>query len=154
MGQTGPVPKLQRTRADKNKVNEHVAWDGEVRGFDLPTEALGPDEVEWHPMVVKWWEAFRRSPQAQLLSSDLQWQTLLGAMRTYQDLWTGQARGRTLRAAEFRQTLTHYLVTPADARRNGIEFVVPDDGEGEHDNTPGSGSVSDLSERRKRLIEE
>lgn len=154
MGQTGPVPKLQRTRADKTKVNEHIAWDGEVRGFDLPPEALGPEE-EWHPMVQKWWEAFRRSPQAQLLSSDLQWQTLLGAMRTYQDLWTGQSRGRTLRAAEFRQTLTHYLVTPADARRNGIEFVLPasDEDDDDEKSTPG-GSLTDLSERRKRLIEE
>ena len=152
MGATGPVPKLNRTRPDKNKVTQHIAWDGEVRGFDLPAEALASGE-EWHPMVVSWWESFRRSPQAQLLSSDLQWETLLGAMRTYQDLWTGQARGRTLKSAEFRQILTQYLVTPADARRNGIEFVTPqadDDG----DNPTTGASVSDLSERRKRLIEE
>jgi len=152
MGQTGPVPKLNRTRADKTKVNDRMAWDGEIRGFDLPDEALTGDEV-WHPMVVQWWEAFRRSPQARLLSSELQWQTLVGAMRTYQDLWNGQARGRTLKSAEFRQILTQYLVTPGDARRSGIEFVMPDDDENPEKETSGSDDVPNLADRRKRLIE-
>lgn len=153
MGARGPVPKLETSRARDAKVTDRLAWDGEIRGFDLPADALQSDE-SWHPMVVKWWEAFRRSPQAMLLSSDIQWETLLGAMRTYQDLWTGQARGRTLRAAEFRQTLTHYLITPADARRSGIEFVMPEPSEDGSDTPTGDGSVTDLSERRKRLIEE
>lgn len=151
MAQFGPVPKPNTSRARDSKVTERMSWDGVVRGFPLPQEALADDEV-WHPMVEAWWEAFRKSPQAQFLSSDLQWLTLLGAMRTYQDLWTGQARGRTLKSAEFRQILTQYLVTPGDARRNGIEFVMP---EPDEDSTPAeSGNVADLSARRKRLTEE
>lgn len=153
MPQTGPVPKLNRTRADKTKVNDRMAWDGAIRGFDLPDDALQGDET-WHPMVVLWWEAFRRSPQARLLSSDLQWFTLVGAMRNYQDLWTGQARGRTLRAAEFRQTMTQYLISPGDARRSGIEFVLPDDDENPEKQSTGKGEVTNLADRRKRLIEE
>lgn len=152
MGQFGPVPKVNTSRARDSKVTERIAWDGEIRGFDLPTAALAEGET-WHPLVVAWWDAFRRSPQAQLLSSDLQWLTLLGAMRTYQDLWNGEARGRALKAAEVRQVLTQYLVTPADARRNGIEFVMPEPAEDE--NSPAeSGKVADLAARRKRLTEE
>lgn len=147
----GPPPKLNTSRARDSKVTETMSWDGEIRGFDLPADALAEGE-QWHPMVVSWWEAFRRSPQAALLSSDVQWETLLGAMRTYQDLWTGQARGRTLKSAEFRQILTHYLISPADARRNGIEFISPP--ETDASTSTGSGSVTDLSARRKRLTQE
>jgi hypothetical protein len=149
----GPPPKLNRTRPDKTKVTEVMHWDGVIRGFDLPDEALGPDE-QWHPMVRSWWEAFRQSPQAALLSSDLQWETLLGAMRTYQDLWNGQARGRTLKSAEFRQILSNYLVTPGDARRQGIEFVSPQEADEDADSPTGDASVSDLSARRARLVNE
>lgn len=141
----GPVPKLNRVRARDNKVREYIAPDGKIRGFDLPDDALEVGE-EWHPRVVAWWDAFRRSPQAQLVVADVQWETLLSAMRTYQDLWTGKSRGRSLRAAEFRQLLTHYLVTPADARRSGIEFVLPSDLD---DEPPlDAGNVASLADRR------
>lgn len=147
----GPVPKLNRVRARDTKVRERLAADGIKRGFDLPADALGDDET-WHPMVVAWWESFRVAPQARLLSADLQWLTLLSAMRVYQDFWTGQARGRSLRAAEFRQIATQYLVTPGDARRSGIEFVLPEDDENPERPTGVSDELT--MQRRKRLIEE
>lgn len=147
----GPVPKLHRQRARDSKVREYIAADGEIRGFDLPADALDDGEV-WHPRVVAWWEAFRASPQAQLLVADVQWETLLVAMRLYQDLWSGQVRGRAMRAAEFRQILTQFLVTPGDARRSGIEFVFPDSEDGATD--PDADNVASLAERRRRLLEE
>lgn len=154
MGSRGPVPKLHTVRPSDSKVRETITFDGEIRGFDLPDEALEDGEL-WHPMVVAWWEAFRASPQAQLLVFDIQWHTLLGAMRTYQDLWTGQSRGRTLRAAEFRQILTQYLVTPGDARRSGIEFVLPEPADDEDDaSRSGSPKVTSLDDRRLRLTQE
>lgn len=148
----GPPPKLNRTRARDTKVTERMAWDGQVRGFDLPDDALAPGE-EWHPMVVKWWEAFRRSPQARLLSSDVQWSTLVLAARIYQDVWAGPDRGRAVRAGEVRQLLSQYLVTPADARRAGIEFVLP--GAVPDSESTDAAALDEVADkRRKRLLAE
>lgn len=149
---SGPIPKLHRQRADRSKVVGRLAADGEVRGFNLPADALAEGET-WHPMVVVWWEAFRRSPQARLVTSEMQWHTLVMAMRIYQDLWRGPERGRAVRAAEIRQIFTLFLVTPGDARRHGIEFVHPEDPENPDLSQP-SDNVSNLAERRRRLLEE
>lgn len=155
MGERGPAPKAKTVRARDGKVNETLYADGEVRGFDLPDEALEENEV-WHPVVREWWEAFRRSPQAKLIVTDVQWWDLVAAMRVFQDFWAGKARGRTLRSAELRAILAGYLVSPAAARRSGIDITLPptdpDEAEAEAAKTRGPGTVTSLDSRRARLL--
>lgn len=151
MGKRGPLPKTERARERDNKVTHALVADGVIRGFDLPADALEDDEA-WHPMVTKWWEAFRASPMAQLLTDDLHWLELMRAMRLYQDFWMGKARGRTLRAAELRASLTVFMVSPGDAHRHGLEILLPEDAETElATNEPAT--VTSLDERRLRLLD-
>lgn len=156
MGTRGPAPKAKTVRDRDGKVNETLYADGEVRGFDLPDSALEENEV-WHPVVLEWWDAFRRSPQAKLIVTDVQWWDLVAAMRVFQDFWAGKARGRTLRSAELRAILAGYLVSPAAARRSGIDITLPptdpDEAEAEAAKTRGPGTVTSLDSRRTRLLE-
>lgn len=149
MGTRGPLPKTERARERDNKVTHALVDDGKVRGIDLPESALEENEA-WHPMVTSWWDAFRASPMAQLLTDELHWLELVRAMRIYQDFWTGKARGRTLRAAELRASLTVFMVSPGDAHRHGLEILLPEDAATEL-KTGAPATVTSLDERRLRL---
>lgn len=154
MGDRGPAPKARTVRDRDSKVKDTLHWDGEVRGFDLPDSALEENET-WHPMVTQWWEAFRRSPQAQLVVTDVQWLQLVQAMRVYQDFWAGKARGRTLRSAELRSLLAGFLVSPGDALRRGLEIVLPPETGGEDDaqGAKKPATVTSIEARKLRLMQ-
>lgn len=52
-------------------------WDGEIRGPDLPPHPAGH---LWHPQTKKWWETWRKSPQA-MYCIDTDWESLfIGAI--------------------------------------------------------------------------
>lgn len=156
MGDRGPVPKARTVRERDGKVNETLYADGEIRGFDLPDDALDEDE-QWHPLVLKWWEAFRRSPQAKLLVTDVQWWDLVGVMRIYQDFWRSESRWRTARATALHSMLNGYLVTPGAARRHGIEVTLPPEdpaeAAAEAEKTKKPATVTSLDARRARILE-
>lgn len=73
MAGRGPAPKEPERRArgtlDGN-VQTVVTDDGAVRGFDLP--AARPGGGVWPDVTCRWWDAYRRSPQAQLWT-DTDW---------------------------------------------------------------------------------
>lgn len=156
MGDRGPAPKGRTVRERDGKVNETLHEDGEIRGFDLPDDALEEGE-SWHPIVLEWWAAFRRSPQAKLVVTNVQWWDLVGVMRLYQDFWTGEGRWRTSRAAALQAQLNGYLISPAAARRSGIEITLPptdpESAAAEAAKTRGPGTVTSLASRRERLLE-
>lgn len=155
MGDRGPAPKDRTVRERDGKVNETLYADGEIRGFDLPDSALDEDE-QWHPIVLEWWAAFRRSPQAKLLVTDVQWWDLVGVMRIYQDFWRSESRWRTARATALQTMLNGYLVTPGAARRAGIEITLPpkdpDEAKAEADKTKKPATVTSLESRRSRIL--
>ncbi|WP_311208736.1 MULTISPECIES: hypothetical protein [unclassified Aeromicrobium] len=159
MGSRGPLQQDQRQRPRDTVAREELVKDDVVRGFPLPEATIFDDTgraVAWHPMVERWWEAFRRSPMAQRVTEDVQWETLLAAMVVYNDAWWGGSRGRAMRITEFRAFFASYFITPGDLRRNGLEVVVPT---GEEDDeglaaTGTDGNVTSLDDRRARLTDE
>jgi hypothetical protein len=132
-----------------------------VYGFDLPDDALGETierdadgkvisrEAEtWHPIVLRWWEAWRRSPQAVTMSTDADWFELLACARLYQDYWT-KTRGRTMLAAELRQRMAKFGATHEDRLRLRLSVEL---GEPTPIGDPGEGAtVTNLDDRRARL---
>lgn len=156
MGSRGPLQADQRQRGRDSVAREQLVKDDVVRGPDLPEGMLEGDS--WHPMVTRWWEAFRRSPMAQRVTDDVQWETLMAAMVVYNDAWTSGVRGRAMRITEFRAFFASYFITPGDLRRHGLEVVEPTVGGGELEQgatgTDGNASVTSIASRRDRLADE
>lgn len=170
MGDRGPLQKDQRVRDRDTAKRDALKVDDEVRGWPLPEGVLGylenadgslrededgePIPVPWHPQVVKWWEAFRRSPMAQRVVVDVQWESLLASMLAYQDVWTQGPKGRHSRLAEFRAVFTSFFITPGDLRRNGLEIEVPKADEEPKDESgkPTVAPVTSLEARKKRIL--
>lgn len=170
MGERGPLQKDERVRARATVQRDKLVKDDVVRGFDLPVGALGYEEnadgspfldakgkkvpIPWHPRVVAWWEAFRRSPMAARVTEDVQWESLLGMMLAYQDVWTEGQKGRASRLAEFRSVWASYYITPGDLRRNGLEVEVPKNGEDETEGAPaGPPAPTSLEGRRGSILQ-
>lgn len=60
----GPAPKEGRVRRNKDTFEDSkivIIPDGIRRGPELP------DDFEWHPRTLEWWESIRVSPQAQIM---------------------------------------------------------------------------------------
>lgn len=150
MGARGPLGKDERTRKRDNVTRDQLKITGEIHGYDLPTD-FAP-EGGWHSAVVRWWDAFRSSPMAARVETDVQWETLAAAMLLYQEYLTIGARGRVMRMSEFRAFFANYFITPGDLRRNGLEIVEPEAASDKTD-TPDSGTVSNsFVERRQRIL--
>ncbi len=67
------VPREKKTQ-DKLELPE---WDGVVRGPELSAHPQGD---AWHPQTIKWWETWRKSPQA-MYCIDTDWESLfMGAI--------------------------------------------------------------------------
>ena len=64
----GLPPQKEHTRKSNDRVATKLVSDGKLRGFLLPKGVLGKNEqgraIAWHPMTVKWWNGWRKSPQA------------------------------------------------------------------------------------------
>lgn len=82
-----------------------VASDGELRGPDLP-------ERDWHPMTVRWWETWRRSPMAQTFA-DADWDFLLDTAFLHSEMWNGSVSV----AAELRLRVSKFGASPEDRMR-------------------------------------
>lgn len=86
MAGRGAAPKPQLTRpndqARREKEIVNLASDGEVRGPELPAG-------EWHERTVAWWENWRRSPQAQMMSAT-DWDFLAETAIFHSRLWNGE----------------------------------------------------------------
>ncbi|MCB0893081.1 MAG: hypothetical protein KDB51_14900 [Propionibacteriaceae bacterium] len=65
-------PRDERARDRRTVV---VGSDGDAIGPSL-FEVTGRPAGSWPPAVVRWFEAWRRSPQARLFVSDVEWQAL------------------------------------------------------------------------------
>lgn len=145
-----PDNDLQRSR-DKIPTMTLRAHD-RVYGFDLPTDALAIGE-RWHPNVVRWWEDWRRSPQAVTMSSATDWHALLVTARLLQDLWTLEgSRGRSVLAAEIRQRMAKFGETHEDRLRLRWSIDLSEPMPIGDPDAPGDvASVSSLDDRRARL---
>lgn len=109
MGGRGPAPKSERSRpndtARRHAEMVRVAPDDVVRGRDLP-------EHDWHPRTLRWWDTWRRSPQAQ---------TFVGTDWDFLEdtafLYDAMAKGDTGLAGELRLRVAKFGATPEDRMR-------------------------------------
>lgn len=109
MAGRGPAPKdpAKRRRRNADPVSATVvAADGELRGPELP------DGIDWPYQTRRWWDTWRRSPQAQTLA-DTDWDFLLDTALLHADLWSGNGSV----AAELRLRVAKFGATPEDRAR-------------------------------------
>ena len=149
MAGRGFAPKTERSRSrdSKRRAGEqtHVTADKRLRGPALPDGGL-PEDQSWHPMTEKWWESWRRSPQAQLMTPT-DWQFLLDTALLHHTMWLG---GRTELAAELRLRVAKFGATMEDRLRLRLTIDPPETGAAK---APAAkqGSVTSIDDRRKRL---
>lgn len=137
----GPAPKAKPHRGKDNQGLErvHLTEDEEVRGPELP------DDVEWHIRTVCWWETWRRSPQAQILTAT-DWDFLLDTALMHSAMWTKE---QWALAAEVRLRVAKFGATPEDRLRLRIQVDLPEVGSPE--DVP-AGTVTSIKSRRSRLL--
>lgn len=116
----------------------------EIGGFDLP-EGVLPKGEEWHEMTVSWWEAWRRSPQAAAMVTDVDWHYLRDTALIHHQMWTS---GRWELANEIRMRVAKYGATPAD--RHALKFEIETHEEYPVGKPGGNVSTFDAA-RRKRI---
>lgn len=148
MAGRGPAPNPDHVRRNKDAIpTTPLRAHDRVYGFDLPADALGAGE-EWHPVVVRWWEAWRRAPQAVTMGTEPDWLELLACARLYQDFWT-RARGRTDLASELRQRMAKFGATHEDRLRLRLSIEIPEPAPiGDPDV---GATVTNIEDRRSRL---
>lgn len=95
---------------------QRLRADGKIGGFDLP-EGVLPKGEEWHPQTREWWDAWRRSPQAAAMATDVDWRYLLDTALLHHQYWKN---GRWEFANEIRMREAKLGATPGD--RNALKF--------------------------------
>lgn len=137
MAGRGPAPKpvLQResrTQA-RNDAATKLTADGDLRGPDLP-------EGDWHPRTLAWWDTWRRSAQAQVMTPT-DWDSLMETALLHTRLWNNDPRV----AAEVRLRVARFGATIEDRLR--IKMQVDAEIDAAAPSTPVI-----KSDRRRRLL--
>jgi len=138
-------------RRNKEPEKQLVKADGKLRGMKLPegmlTDKHGEPE-DWHPMTKKWWAAWRSSPQAAGMLSEVDWYFMIDTALIHHNMWKN---GRWEFANELRMRVAKFGATPEDRNRLRMEIDVPETspvGNG------GGNEVTSLDSRRKRMAKE
>lgn len=95
--------------------------DGKIRGRNLsdPKDVLGQNK-QWNPKVLQMWDSLRRSPQAQRMGTDLDWD-YAEMMMVALNIFFETHRWEML--SEVRQWMAKIGYSPAD--RNALKFDAP-----------------------------
>ena len=74
---TPPTPGSRRWK--ESAPDSMLTSDGKKRGPALPRFAKNSDgkNVTWHPATRRWWESWRKSPQAIRMMTETDWSFLL-----------------------------------------------------------------------------
>lgn len=75
---------LPRDKKSQDKL-ELPEWDGVIRGPVLPKHPQGDS---WHPQTEKWWETWRKSPQA-MYCIETDWESLFMGAIVYDRIMRG-----------------------------------------------------------------
>lgn len=124
MAGQGPPPKDPGTRRRRNAdpaPKTEVTPDDDLRGPDLPDDVLGEGK-EWHAQTLRWWDTWRRSPQAQTFL-DTDWDFLIDTALMHHTMWT---KGRWDFASELRLRAAKFGATPEDRMRLRMKVTQPD----------------------------
>jgi hypothetical protein len=150
MAGRGPTAQREHTRKSNDRQTIKLVSDGILRGSVLPRGLLKDSQgkpVAWHPATVKWWNGWRKSPQALRMLTEPDWQYLLDTARIHHEFWTS---GRWELAAELRLRAAKFGATPEDRARLGFEIL--DGSKPEPTAAPTVGNVSSIDDRRARAI--
>jgi hypothetical protein len=151
MAGVGKPPSGSRSRARDTPVRESVKSDGKLGGFELPADVLpfigdtGKREV-WHPVTVRWWNEWRRSPQGVKMMTEPDWGYLLDTALLHHQMWMSGGRNSE-RAAEIRLRVAEFGATPAARARLRFEIELPE----EFPVGDRGDNVTNIQERRKRI---
>lgn len=119
MAGRGPAPKPAAKRARRNA--DPVATT--VLEFIKADAPDLPDGVDWHPQTVEWWEAWKRSPQAETFT-ETDWSFLKDTALMHHAMWD---KGQWTLAAEVRLRVGKYGATPEDKARLRMVFADADE---------------------------
>ena len=147
----GPMPSDPATRRRRNvdPPGAAVAADGEVLGFDLPDlpSVVTDDGFEvarhWPALTVRWWERWRRSPQAKTFT-ETDWDFLLETALLHRAFVMGDLK----QAAELRLRVAKFGATPEDRMRLRLQIVEP----AKPTSTPTPQSGGDRKERLLKAV--
>jgi len=150
----GPAPQSEHTRDRNNEQITKLVSDGKTRGRALPRGILtdkNGEKILWHPMTVKWWNHWRKSPQAVRMMTEPDWDYLLDTARIHHEFWTS---GRWELAAELRLRAAKFGATPEDRSRLRVEISTGLPSSPANSGQPaGRNNVSNLdAQRRQRVI--
>ena len=125
MAGRGPAPKpaSERVRRNLDAIPTVAVFAGDdlERGFDLPD--LEPDELgarRWPAMTRRWWDRWRKSPQAQTFT-ETDWDFLLETALIHRAFILGDLK----QAAELRLRVSKFGATPEDRMRLRLQIATP-----------------------------
>lgn len=154
MAGNGVPPDPHGRRARSKAGGDHVVANGKTRGPALPRFVPGRDKVLWHPVTRRWWDGWRKSPQAIRMMTGPDWDFLLETAVLHHAFWSDR---RLDLASELRLRLrlreAKFGATPEDRARLGVEMHMPGSGPLITVDEGGTASVTDIEQRRKRLTE-
>ena len=139
-------------RRNKPPQKELIKSDGKLYGFELPEKVLGTNKngrfIKWHPMTKKWWDHWRRSPQATKMLSEPDWDFLLDTALMHHTMWASR---KWEFASEIRLRVQKFGCTPEDRLRLRLE-IDNQRAEAEVGNHKGA-DVASLDARRRRMAQ-
>lgn len=125
MAGTGPLPSAthQRERVTRRHqaATTTLVDDGAIRGPEL-AEATGRDD--WHADTLRWFAAWRSSPQAQMFAAT-DWERLLLIAPLRESIARSHSRPSSAAVSELRLNEERLGATYADRRRLRIQIDAP-----------------------------
>lgn len=128
MAGKGAPPSGSRARANDQRRDDaqvvELEDDGVLRGPELPEVDvdLGPEVlgVGWPAQTSRWWDSWRRSPQA-VTFTDTDWDFLADTALLHAAMWRGDMKA----ASEVRLRVAAFGATPADRARLRMSIKSP-----------------------------
>lgn len=119
MAGVGPAPKdpSRRARRNKDTIPQTILRFERAEPPDLP------EDRDWHPRTRAWWEMWKRSPQAEVMS-ETDWSFLLDTALMHDAMWS---KGQWTLAAEVRLRVAKMGATPEDRARLRMVFAEADE---------------------------
>jgi hypothetical protein len=151
-GRGAPQGAHTRDRSGLERIT--LVADGRLRGYALPKGwVVNPKTgvvMDWHPATTRWWNHWRKSPQATRMLTQPDWDFLLDTALMHHWMWT---RGNFELAAEVRQRVQQFGATPEARQRLRVDVTVdrPTPTESEVEDDEVATNVSSIDSRRQRI---
>jgi hypothetical protein len=117
MAGRGFAPRPAGRKVSKDSVPSVVLEFRKGDAVDLP------EDIDWHPRTVAWWNMWRRSAQADTFTES-DWSFLLDTALMHHAMWS---KGQWTLAAEVRLRVAKFGATPEDRARLRMVFADADE---------------------------